>query len=104
MTMDQEKIVWIEPSPSRNPTISPDTEDIQLAPIELVPWSALPGVLVFEGELDIGRLQAAIAELAGWYPVLSGRYVSCPRTSEWMSDFAVSCRSTSCAKKGKAER
>lgn len=62
---------------------------IQLDPISLVAFSALQGVLVIDDEIDIERLQLAVAQLAGWYPTIAGRYVSRTRTSAEQSDFAV---------------
>lgn len=79
----------IEPQPCLNPNVPPGTQHFQLSPISLVPWSPLPSVLVLERRLAEDRLEAAISELAGWYPVLAGRYVSRPRPGADLSDYAV---------------
>ena len=90
MTVAQDdQVRLIKPQPCLNPNLPPGTQHIQLSPISLVAWSALPSVLAFEQELAVDRLEAAIAELAGWYPVLAGRYVSRQRPSADLSDYAV---------------
>jgi hypothetical protein len=89
--MNREEVVWIPPDLSTiNPNVPLETRYIQLAPIELVPWSALSSVLVLETELDIGKLKTAIAALLGWYPSLTSGYVSHKRTESGLPEYAVS--------------